>query len=380
MAPTTPPLDDWNHIKGFEIATKHKEAMRQLHWFGKVPICMLQRRYKDPSGKPLGESTIRKILGYAAPERARPSRKGPKFLLSDEKVDEVIIYAAQTWETRIMNWGKLREELGLRCSIDTLKRRMHQRGYYRCVACQKPYLTLAQVTARFLWAIAHMFWTVEWLKVLWSDEVTFLIGGKTVKQKVTRNVNKGCSERFCDTCIQHQLHRGHTTPVNAWGAIGFGYKSPLYFIDGHGKNDAFLQTDYLQQVLEPYIQGILEAFALVTHTLHPSAEPLFMEDGNAAHGHKSTTNCCARFRTRHGIILMPHPSTSPDMNPIEKCWRWIKQALHRRPHQPTTVAEMRQAVREEWDAIPQDWINQLILKQEHWVTVLMKRHGWSTPN
>jgi transposase len=72
-----------------------------------------------------------------------------------------------------------------------------------------------------------------------------------------------------------------------------------------------------------------------------------MEDGNAAHGHKSTVNCCARFRTQHGIILMPHPSTSPDMNLIEKCWRWIKQALHRRPHQPTTVAEMRQAVTEE---------------------------------
>ncbi|PMD17780.1 hypothetical protein NA56DRAFT_752081 [Hyaloscypha hepaticicola] len=30
MAPTTPPLDDWNHTKGFEIAIKHKKAMRQL--------------------------------------------------------------------------------------------------------------------------------------------------------------------------------------------------------------------------------------------------------------------------------------------------------------------------------------------------------------
>ena len=77
---------------------------------------------------------------------------------------------------------------------------------------------------------------------------------------------------------------------------------------------------------------------------------------------------------------MPHPSTSLDINPIEKCWRYIKQSLHRRPHQLTTVAEMRQAVREEWDAIPQDWINQLILKQEHWVNALMKRHGLSTPN
>jgi len=64
-----------------------------------------------------------------------------------------------------------------------------------------------------------------------------------------------------------------------------------------------------------------------------------MEDGNSAHGHKSTRNCCAKWRTAHGIILMPHPSTSPDMNPIEKCWRRIKQALHRRRKQPTTVAQ-----------------------------------------
>ena len=72
-----------------------------------------------------------------------------------------------------------------------------------------------------------------------------------------------------------------------------------------------------------------------------------MEDGNPAHGHKSTRNCCARFRTEHGIILIPYPSTSPDMNPIEKCWRRIKQALHRRRKQPTTEAEIKAMVLEE---------------------------------
>jgi transposase len=80
------------------------------------------------------------------------------------------------------------------------------------------------------------------------------------------------------------------------------------------------------------------------------------------------------------LILLPRPSTSNDINLIEKCWRWIKQALHRRQHRPTTKAEMRQAVLDQWEAIPQEWINKLILKQEHWVTVLMQRHGWSTPN
>jgi transposase len=105
-----------------------------------------------------------------------------------------------------------------------------------------------------------------------------------------------------------------------------------------------------------------------------------MEDGNSAHGHKSAYNCCAKYQAKHGISLLPHPSTSPDMNPIEKCWRRLKQRIHRRLHQPTTAEEMKQAVLEEWEAIPQEWINSLIAKQEHWVTVLLQRHGWSTPN
>jgi hypothetical protein len=147
-----------------------------------------------------------------------------------------------------MQYDNLIRELGLECSPNTLQKRLHQRGYFRCTACQKPFLTAAQVIGRFLWAIAHIFWHEEWLKVLWSDEVTFLIGGRTAKEKVTRK--RG--ERTCETCIQHQLHRGHTTPVNAWGAIGYGYKSPLLFIHGTGKSGAFKQKDYLAQILQPH--------------------------------------------------------------------------------------------------------------------------------
>lgn len=366
---STPPLQ-FSHLPGQEIPTKHKEAIRQLYYFAKVPPRQLEERYH------LGGSTIRKILTYDKPERARESRKGAPQKLTDARVDEIIEYLSESWANRVLNYEHLVKELKLDVKPTTLQRRLHQRGYYRCTACQKPYLTSTQVIARMLWAMAHIFWTIEWLKVLWSDEVTFLIGGRTCKEKITRNKK----ERFHPTCIQHQFHRGGTIPVNAWGAIGYGYKSPIIFLKGTGKKGAFKQMDYLVQILAPHIQGILEAFAAITHALEPSAEPLFMEDGNSAHGHKSSTNCCARWRTKNGIILMPHPSTSPDMNPIEKCWRRMKQALHRRKKQPTTEAEMQAAIIEEWEAIPQDWINDLILKQEHWVHVLLERHGWSTPN
>jgi hypothetical protein len=152
----------------------------------------------------------------------------------------------------------------------------------------------------------------------------------------------------------------------------------LLFIIGIGKNGAFTQKNYLEQVLEKALVGILGAFGQIT--LPEGLQPQFMEDGNSAHGHKSINNVCAIWRRNHGITLFPHPSMSPDMNPIEKCWRWIKQALHRRNQQPTNEAEMQAAVTELWEEIPQEWINGLIDKQDYWVHELIKRCGWSTAN
>ena len=148
--PTTPPLD-FDHQPGDEIPTKHKEAIRQLYGFAKIPIEDLMARYK------LGKSTICRILNYDQPERTRPTRTGRPQLLSDAQVDTIIEYCSENWEQRIMDYDILCEELKLPCTPSTLRQRLHQHGYYRCTACQKPYLTIAQVTTRLLWAITHIF-------------------------------------------------------------------------------------------------------------------------------------------------------------------------------------------------------------------------------
>jgi hypothetical protein len=96
MALNMPLPLDFTHQKGFEIPTKHKEAIRQLHWFGKVPVYALMVHYK------LGDTTIRKILGYPNPERRRPNCTGPSLLFSNAKVDEIILYCAESWDNRIL--------------------------------------------------------------------------------------------------------------------------------------------------------------------------------------------------------------------------------------------------------------------------------------
>ena len=174
------------------------------------------------------------------------------------------------------------------------------------------------------------------------------------------------------------MHQGYTTPVHAFGAIEYSYKSQLIFIKGTGKNGAFTQENYLAQVLKLAIKGILAAFGAVTATLGLEAQ--FMEDGNPAHGRKSTTNPCAVQRAFKGIVLFQHPSTSLDINLIKKCQRRIKQTLHRRNRQPTNEAKIQAAVTELQDEIPQEWINELIDKQYYWVHELIKLCGWSTPN
>jgi transposase len=187
-----PPFD-FDHKPGFEIHTKHKEAIRQLHGFGGTTAEELMARYN------LSKSTIHHVLSYdQPPERKRPSRTGRPQTLTDARVDEIIEYLSETCDNRCLDWTHLRDELKRPCTPEHLARRLKQRGYFRCVACQKLYLTPAQVLGRLLWAITHIFWTVEWQKVLWSDGVTFLVGGRTVKQRVTRK--KG--ERTHPTCIQ----------------------------------------------------------------------------------------------------------------------------------------------------------------------------------
>ena len=113
MAPRTPPLQ-FDHQPGEEIPTKHKEAIRQLYGFAKIPISRLQEQYH------LGYTTVCRILNYTAPERARPTRTGAPQKLTDQQLDIVIDYLSLNWENRCLKYDVICEELELECTPSTL--------------------------------------------------------------------------------------------------------------------------------------------------------------------------------------------------------------------------------------------------------------------
>jgi hypothetical protein len=73
-----------------------------------------------------------------------------------------------------------------------------------------------------------------------------------------------------------------------------------------------------------------------------------------------------------------HPSSSPDVSPIEPVSLVLKNYIRARPIQPTNHVELQQAIFEAWDAIPSADIDILIDRMPRIVDVVIASNGGHT--
>lgn len=60
------------------------------------------------------------------------------------------------------------------------------------------------------------------------------------------------------------------------------------------------------------------------------------------------------------IECIEWPAYSQDLNPIELAWIDFGRHVSERTHPPQTMQELKNALREEWDNIPQGLLNSLV--------------------
>jgi transposase len=127
-----------------------------------------------------------------------------------------------------------------------------------------------------------------------------------------------------------------------WGAIGWNWKSPLVILEKLSGRRGICSKAYLQQVLQPVVFPLFD---------YLSPQYIFMEDGAKVHkGH-------ARLpRLEHNVRGFEWPPSSPDLNVIEKVWRWMKEELNKMPYKPRTKEHLIEVLQELWKKVnPRDY-------------------------
>jgi hypothetical protein len=246
-----------------------------------------------------------------------------------------------------MTFEQVRRALNIPASARTIRRELRKAGYRRCIACPRPFISRAQAKKRLSFAYKHRWWGTsdwaalnpeggDWRKVIWSDECIFELG-KNGRIWVTRRVD----EKRCLDCIKSTYRSGRVS-IMIWGAIGWNYKSPLVFLEKEEGAKGVNSRAYRDQVLEPIIFPLFDQLG---------TDYLFMEDGSKVH-----KGYARLAKLEHQIRGFDWPPSSPDLNVIEKVWRWMKEELKKLPYVPTTVEDLKREIQRLWDQVdPRDY-------------------------
>ncbi|CAF4736023.1 unnamed protein product [Rotaria magnacalcarata] len=194
-----------------------------------------------------------------------------------------------------------------------------------------PALTTAHKDLRLSWTKAYMTWNNEWHKVVWSDEkkliwmvlMAFLTTGMiSVKRK-----------RFFST-----RPRGGGS-VMIWASFGWGGKSSICFVDG------------------------------------PTTAKEYREQDNAPI-HRAKVNLIW-FKSQK-INVLPWPSLSPVLNPIENLWGILARKGYARGKQFRSKEQLKTAILKSWEEIIIEQFRALVESMPERIFEVMKPNGAQT--
>ena len=220
-------------------------------------------------------------------------------------------------------------------SYRTVQRAAHNRGLKPFKRPKTSRLTPAHKKERLKFANANM--KKDWSSVMFSDEHKF-------KQFKGGNPRHDQVWARCASQVPPKEVERWSLVIDVWAGISCQGKTKLYFYTG-GLN----------------AQGYQDA---LRKTLLPGARDIFNDekDGWELQQDKATahTACSTkRFLQQENIAVVDGwPTKGDDINPIENLWAILDERLEERKF--TTTKGMKKAIREEWDNVDQDLLDNLI--------------------
>ena len=329
---------------------------------------------KPQAAKELGlaKSTA---LRWNSDRRTRPLSQhiGRPRAITDEHMKQMVLWVTGHYDRRILPLPIIaKEACGITASYRTLVRAWARWGYHHHTPDSKPFLTEAQKRQRFIFAIKHWDHSIDyWRRGIYTDECI----ARTNLRRRVKVLRKRGERRRLD-CVQFTFNSGRDS-IMCWAAIGYNFKSQLYFVNMEGQGQGFTQKKYEEQILRGPLAGIFEE--------RHSQGFFCVEDGSRVHGLKDTKRnkgiCNAARLECYINTFIDWPGNSPDLNPIENVWRILKQKLrNRNPHGGWSIIQLKEALQDIWEnEITVQDFNKYIDSLPQRIAKVLARKGAQTP-
>ena len=197
----------------------------------------------------------------------------------------------------------------------------------------------------------------DWKRVVWSDENKINRIGSDGRKWVWKKQGEGLSNRLVKGTLK--FGGGNIMMWGCFGWDGVGYATKI-----DGKMDAELYVS----ILEDDLQDSLDWWGKTI----PDIE--FQQDNDPKH----TSKLAKEWFKNHDMAVMQWPANSPDLNPIEHLWSYLKRRLAEYPEPPASITELWQRAEKEWEAIPLSVCQKLIESMPGRVAAVLKAKGHYT--
>lgn len=217
---------------------------------------------------------------------------------------------------------------------------------------KKPPLQQSHKDARLEFAKLHMAWTVQWEKVIFSDEKKFNLDGPDGFSYYWHDL------RSNDPPLMSRNFGGGTVMI--WAAFSPTAKTPICFISKRMNSERYIEL--LDDVLIPFLEDFMPD------------DVTFQQDNAAIHVSRLSR---AWFDDRN-ITLMEWPARSPDLNPIENLWGILSRKVYHNGMQYDTVASLKSAIKDAWKEIGPDVLSTLIKSMPSRIFNVIQKNGGNT--
>ena len=317
----------------------------------------LSARKIEPQLK-VGRRTVDKVRAEARPEVPKSRGGRPAKLTAADK----------RWLVRNVTSGKaddateLRQELKnvmkIDVSDDTVRRALKQAGLKAAVKQKKPRLLPRHIRERRDFALRYQYWTVaDWKRVVFSDEAKINRLGSDGRKWVWKRPGSALIAQQVAGTVK--FGGGSLMLWGCMTASGVGYACRI---------DGGMDAQLYVAILGDEFLNTLGDYGL------DSSKIVFQQDNDPKH----TSGMASKWLEHHGIEVLEWPPQSPDLNPMEHLWHYLKQQLAAYEVPPASIDELWRRVEVEWYKIPKQVCVDLIESMPRRVAAVLQAKGGNT--